>query len=92
MLSDSGTSAIAPSFPGFSYMFANGNNIKVILNALSTVTHVEVVSSPEVMVLNNQTATLQVGDRVPIVTAAGRQHHDHRRAASSTASSTRTPA
>jgi len=68
VLSDSGSSAIAQSFPGFSYMFANGNNIKVILDALATVTHVEVVSSPEVMVLNNQTANLQVGDRVPIIT------------------------
>ncbi len=68
VLSDSGSSAIAQSFPGFSYMFSNGNNIKVILDALATVTHVEVVSSPEVMVLNNQTANLQVGDRVPIIT------------------------
>jgi general secretion pathway protein D len=68
VLSDSGTSAIAASFPGFSYMFANGNNIKIILDALATVTHVEVVSSPEVMVLNNQTANLQVGDRIPIIT------------------------
>jgi general secretion pathway protein D len=68
VLSDSGTSSIAQSFPGFSYMFANGSNIKVILDALETVTHVEVVSSPEVMVLNNQTANLQVGDRIPIIT------------------------
>jgi general secretion pathway protein D len=68
VLSDSGSSSIAQSFPGFSYMFANGSNIKVILDALATVTHVEVVSSPEVMVLNNQTANLQVGDRVPIIT------------------------
>lgn len=67
VLSDSGSSSIAQSFPGFSYMFA-GSNIKVILDALATVTHVEVVSSPEVMVLNNQTANLQVGDRVPIIT------------------------
>ena len=68
VLSDSGTSAITQSFPGFSYMFSNGSDIKVILDAISTVTHVEVVSSPEVMVLNNQTADLQVGDRVPIIT------------------------
>ena len=67
VLSDSGSSSIAQSFPGFSYMFA-GSNIKVILDALATVTHVEVVSSPEVMVLNNQTANLQVGDRIPIIT------------------------
>jgi general secretion pathway protein D len=68
VLSSTKTSAIAPSFPGFSYMFLNGTNIKVILDALSAVTHVEVISSPELMVLNNQTASLQVGDKVPIAT------------------------
>ncbi|HTT99129.1 MAG TPA: hypothetical protein VMF58_13855, partial [Rhizomicrobium sp.] len=62
--------------PGFSYMFSNGNNIKVILDALETVTHIEVVSSPEVMVLNNQPASLQVGDRVPIVTQQSQQTTD----------------
>ena len=36
--------------------------------ALSSLTKVQVISSPEVMVLNNQTATLQVGDQVPIAT------------------------
>ncbi len=69
VLSDTGSSSIVPSLPGFAYMFSNGNNISVVLNALEQVTHVEVVSSPELMVLNNQTATLQVGDRVPIITA-----------------------
>jgi general secretion pathway protein D len=49
-------------------MFTRGSNIQVILDALATLTHVEVVSSPQLMVLNNQTATLQVGDRVPIAT------------------------
>ncbi|MDE2182807.1 MAG: type II secretion system secretin GspD [Alphaproteobacteria bacterium] len=67
-LSDTASGAIAPAFPGFSYMFSRGSNIKVILDALSGVTHVQVVSSPELMVLNNQPATLQVGDRVPIAT------------------------
>jgi general secretion pathway protein D len=45
----------------------NGSNIQVLLNALGTVTHVEVISSPEVMVLNNQMASLEVGDQVPIL-------------------------
>lgn len=67
-LSNSSTSAIAQSFPGFSYLFTRGSNIKLILNSLSTRTHVEVISSPQIMVLNNQTATLQVGDKVPIAT------------------------
>jgi general secretion pathway protein D len=69
VLSDTATTAIAPSLPGFAYMFSNGSNINVVLDALEQITHVEVISSPEVMVLNNQTATLQVGDRVPIITA-----------------------
>ncbi len=68
-LSDTASGAITAAFPGFSYMFSNGSNIKVILDALSTVTHIEVVSSPDLLVLNNQTATLQVGDQVPIATA-----------------------
>lgn len=68
VLSNGTSAAIGASYPGFSYMFLNGSNIQLILNALSTVTKVEVISSPQLMVLNNQTASLQVGDRVPIAT------------------------
>lgn len=68
VLSDTKSAAIAAAFPGFSYVYSGGSNIKIILDALSNLTHVNVVSSPELMVLNNQTATLQVGDQVPIVT------------------------
>jgi len=59
---------ISPSVPGFSYVYTNGASIKIILSAIATKTHVEVISSPKVLVLNNQPASLQVGDRVPIVT------------------------
>ena len=38
----------------------------VILQALSTLTTVRVLSSPNLLVLNNGTARLQVGDQVPI--------------------------
>jgi general secretion pathway protein D len=68
-LSNTGSGVISPSFPGFSYLFSEGTNIKVILDTLADVTHVEVVSSPELLVLNNHTATLQVGDQVPIATS-----------------------
>ncbi len=67
-LSDA-TLPISQAFPGFSYMFANHSNIQIVLDALENVTHVEVISSPKIMVLNNLTATLQVGDQVPIETA-----------------------
>jgi general secretion pathway protein D len=68
-LSNTATATLGQAFPGFSYMFSNGANIQVVLNALQNITHVEVISSPKIMVLNNQTATLQVGDQVPIETA-----------------------
>lgn len=73
VLSDTASSAIASAFPGFSYAYSSGNNIKIILDALQALTHIEVVSSPQLMVLNNQSATLQVGDRVPIITQQAQQ-------------------
>ncbi len=69
VLSNGNSVNIAPALPGFSYLFTQGTNIQVILSALSDITHVEVVSSPNVMVLNNGTALLQVGSQVPIATA-----------------------
>jgi general secretion pathway protein D len=62
------TLPIAAALPGFAYTFSAGANIVAILSALESVTQVDVVSAPEVMVVNNQTATLQVGDQVPIAT------------------------
>jgi general secretion pathway protein D len=67
-LSTGTTSQVAPTFPGFSYLFTQADNIRIVLDALSSRTRIEVRSMPKVMVLNNHTATLQVGDQVPIVT------------------------
>ncbi|MCH7794003.1 MAG: type II secretion system secretin GspD [Proteobacteria bacterium] len=61
------TGAVASAFPGFSYFF-NGNDARVVLNALAKITDVRVISSPQLMVLDNQSARLQVGDQVPIAT------------------------
>ena len=52
---------------GFNLVVA-GANSRVIINALSQVTDVRVVSAPTLSVLNNQTARLQVGDQVPVRT------------------------
>ena len=64
-----GTAAsILPAFnSGFSLVYQNAS-AKVILDALDSETSVNVVSSPHLMVLDNQTATLQIGDEVPITT------------------------
>jgi general secretion pathway protein D len=53
-------------FPGFSYLFA-ADDVKVVINALAAVTDVKVISSPLLMVLDNETARLQVGDQVPLL-------------------------
>jgi general secretion pathway protein D len=60
--------SVVSSFPGFSYFFSGGTDVGVVLNALSSVTKVHVLSSPTLMVLDNRTATLQVGDQVPVIT------------------------
>ena len=67
-LSDFASGAAQQAFPGFSYLFQSGADVRVVLNALSNVTDVNVISSPQLMVLDNQTAELQVGDEVPIAT------------------------
>lgn len=61
------TGAVSSAFPGFSYVFSAANS-QVILNALAEITDMRVVSSPQLMVLDNQSARLQVGDQVPIAT------------------------
>ena len=63
--SDAGT--LGPVFPGLNYSFIDGN-VGAALNTLASVTDVTVLSAPSIMVLNNQSANLQVGDEVPIVT------------------------
>lgn len=61
------TGAVASQFPGFSVLFA-GTNGRAALSAVSGVTDVKILSAPSLMVLDNRTATLQVGDQVPVVT------------------------
>jgi general secretion pathway protein D len=63
------TTSISATAPGFSLAFTGANlNPRVVLSALSTLTQTKVISTPQLMVLDNQTARLQVGDVVPIIT------------------------
>lgn len=66
--SSAANGAIASAFPGFSVLYSGTSDVKAVLNALQSKTNVKVLSSPKLMVLNNETATLQVGDQVPIIT------------------------
>lgn len=61
------TGGLDAAFPGFNYAF-KAANIAATLSALNAITHVNVISTPSLMVLDNNTATLQIGDQVPITT------------------------
>jgi general secretion pathway protein D len=54
--------------PGFNFLIGSENSPRVILDALHGVTDVKVLSNPSLVVLDNQAATLQVGDQVPFST------------------------
>ena len=56
---------------GFSFTLAGGaNGIKGFINALAKESKVKVISSPSVLVLDNQTAEIRVGDQQPIKTGS----------------------
>ncbi len=61
-------SQLASALPGF--VLSGPNNGNAALNALQSVTTVKVLSSPQVLVLDNETARLQVGNLVPFLTTS----------------------
>lgn len=58
------------AFPGFNFLIGPENQPRVILDALHSVTSVKVLSNPSLVVIDNQPATLQVGDEVPVSTGS----------------------
>ena len=58
------------ALPGFNFLIGSEAQPNAILDALHTVTSVKVLSNPSLVVINNQVATLQVGDSVPISTGS----------------------
>jgi general secretion pathway protein D len=58
------------AFPGFNFLVGSESQPSAILDALHTVTGVKVLSNPSLVVVNNQAATLQVGDVVPVSTGS----------------------
>jgi general secretion pathway protein D len=59
--------ALGSVFPGFSYAFAV-KSLSETIDALQTITDVNIISSPSLTVMDNKTAALQIGDEVPITT------------------------
>lgn len=54
----------ANNFPGFVLSYG----VREAINALASVTQVKVLSAPQVMVMDNEPARLQVGALVPVIT------------------------
>jgi general secretion pathway protein D len=58
------------ALPGFNFLIGSEAQPSSILDALHTITSVKVLSNPSLVVVNNQAATLQVGDVVPVSTGS----------------------
>ena len=66
-LSNVSSGAIAQNFPGFSYTVTNpAGEVRAVINALAQKSLINVISSPSIMVQDNHTATIQVGDQQPV--------------------------
>ena len=59
------------AFPGFNFLIGPESQPKVILDALHAVTDVKILSNPSLVVIDNQVATLLVGDEIPVSTGTG---------------------
>lgn len=67
---DSGSPGLAPIAPGFSYAVVDAADIvRGVLNTLAGDSRLDVISSPSLMVLDNNTATIKIGDQVPVRTS-----------------------
>jgi len=65
---DLGAAGLNSIVPGFSYAITSAadGSVKSVLNALASDNKLNILSSPHIMVADNQTAKIQVGDSVPI--------------------------
>jgi general secretion pathway protein D len=70
VISTAGTAlgALGGAAPGFNLLIGPASSPNIVLSALHSVTDVRVLSNPSLVVLDNQPATLQVGDQVPVST------------------------
>jgi general secretion pathway protein D len=68
-LSDIAVSGAAASATGGLSLLQNSGSVKALLSAQATNNNVNIISSPSLMVLNNQEASIQVGDEIPLRTS-----------------------
>jgi general secretion pathway protein D len=61
---------LGQTFPGANLLIGSQLQPRLIINALHGYTDVKVLSNPSLVVVDNQVATLQVGDQVPVSTGS----------------------
>jgi len=61
-----GASAVASLAQGFSYIINKAGGLQAALHLLDSYGNTKVISNPHVSALDNQKATIKVGDRIPI--------------------------
>ena len=61
---------ISPNLPGLNLMVGNAAFPHAVLSALHQYTDVKILSNPSLMVVDNEVASLEVGDQVPITTGS----------------------
>jgi general secretion pathway protein D len=66
-LLDLGAEGIGALTPGFSYAL-KAPDVRFVLNTLAEESNLSVISSPSLLVLNNEEATINVGEEVPVAT------------------------
>jgi general secretion pathway protein D len=69
-INTAGGAVLAQALPGFNFLIGSAALPRFVLNALHNYTDVKVLSNPSLVVVDNQPATLQVGDQVPITTGS----------------------
>lgn len=69
LLDSNNSSGIGAKVPGFSYTISKADVVRATLNAVATKSQVRLLSSPSILVLNNHTANIQVGQQQPILSS-----------------------
>jgi general secretion pathway protein D len=69
LLDSNNSSGIGAKLPGFSYTISKADVVRATLNAVATKSQVRLLSSPSILVLNNHTANIQVGQQQPILSS-----------------------
>lgn len=59
---------VAREVPGFNFVLGSESSPDVIISALDKITDVQILSSPSLVVVENEVARFQVGDQIPIIT------------------------